>query len=95
MAETINKTTLASKIAATTDLSQAKVTAVLDALFDEVSAAVAAGDKVSIPGFFSAERTETAARTGRNPQTGDEIQIAASKAPAFKAGSKLKERVSG
>jgi DNA-binding protein HU-beta len=45
MAETINKTTLASKIAATTDLSQAKVTAVLDALFDEVSAAVAAGDK--------------------------------------------------
>ena len=77
MAETINKTTLASKIAASTDLSQAKVSAVLDALFDEVSTAVAAGDKVSIPGFFSAERTETSARTGRNPQTGEEIQIAA------------------
>lgn len=93
MAETINKTTLASKIAASTDLSQAKVGAVLDALFDEVSTAVAAGDKVSIPGFFSAERTETSARTGRNPQTGEEIQIAAGHRVKLTAGSKLKAAV--
>jgi len=93
MAETINKTTLASKIAATTDLSQAKVTAVLDALFDEVSSAVKAGDKVSIPGFFSAERTETAARTGRNPQTGEEIKIPAGQRVKVTAGSKLKAAV--
>ena len=95
MAETINKTTLASKIAASTDLSQAKVSAVLDALFDEVSAAVKAGDKVSIPGFFSAERTATAARTGRNPQTGETMEIAASKAPAFKPAAAFKNAVNG
>ncbi|HET8866940.1 MAG TPA: HU family DNA-binding protein [Agrococcus sp.] len=93
MAETINKTTLASKIAASTDLSQAKVSAVLDALFDEVSDAVKAGNKVSIPGFFSAERTETAARTGRNPQTGEEIKIAAGHRVKLTAGSKLKAAV--
>lgn len=93
MAETINKTTLAANIAAKTELSQAKAGQVLDALFEEVSKAVAAGDKVSIPGFFSAERTETAARTGRNPQTGAEIKIAAGHRVKLTAGSKLKAAV--
>ena len=93
MAETINKTTLASKIAAKTDLSQAKVASVLDELFNEVSSAVANGDKVSIPGFFSAERTATAAPTGRNPQTGEEIKIAAGHRVKLTAGSKLKAAV--
>lgn len=93
MAETINKSTLAAHIAESTGLSQAKVGEVLDALFTEVSSAVKAGNKVSIPGFFSAERTETAARTGRNPQTGEEIKIAAGKRVKVTAGSKLKAAV--
>ncbi|QCR20457.1 HU family DNA-binding protein [Agrococcus sp. SGAir0287] len=93
MAETINKTTLVAKIAASTDASQATVGAVLDALFAEISGAVAKGDKVSIPGFMTAERTATAARTGRNPQTGEEIKIAAGHRVKLTAGSKLKAAV--
>ena len=93
MAETINKTTLVANIAAATDLSQANVAAVLDGLFNEISGAVAKSDKVTIPGFLSAERTETAARTGRNPQTGAEIKIPAGHRVKLTAGSKLKAAV--
>ena len=93
MAETINKTTLVANIAAATDQSQAAVAAVLDGLFDEISGAVAKGNKVTIPGFLSAERTETAARTGRNPQTGEEIKIPAGHRVKLTAGSKLKAAV--
>ncbi|WP_430591779.1 HU family DNA-binding protein [Humidisolicoccus flavus] len=93
MAETINKTTLVANIAGAKGLSQADVSKVLDGLFDEISGAVAKGDKVSIPGFLSAERTATAARTGRNPQTGEEIKIAAGHRVKLTAGSKLKAAV--
>lgn len=95
MAETINKTTLVATIAGSTGQSQAAVGAVIDALFAEISGAVAKGDKVSIPGFLTAERTATAARTGRNPQTGAEIKIAAGHRVKLTAGSKLKAAVKG
>ena len=91
----MNRSELVAAVAEKNNLSQSAVNGVLDALFETFASQVSKGEKVSIPGWLSVERTDRAARTGRNPQTGAEIQIAASKAPAFKAGSKLKERVSG
>ena len=93
MAETINKTTLVANIAAATGQNQSTVASVIDGLFAEIPSAVAKGDKVTILGFLSAERTETAARTGRNPQTGAEIKIPAGHRVKLTAGSKLKAAV--
>ena len=89
----VTKTELVASIASATGESQATVSRVLDSLFGTVSDAVAKGSKVSIPGWIAFEQVDTAARTGRNPQTGAEIKIPASKGPAFKAGSAFKERV--
>ena len=86
----ITKTELVASIASATGESQATVGRVVDVLFSAVSEAVAKGEKVTIPGFLSFETVETAARTGRNPQTGAEIQIAAGKRVKVTAGSKLK-----
>lgn len=86
----ITKTELVASIASATGESQATVGRVVDGLFSAVSDAVAKGDKVTIPGFLSFETVNTAARTGRNPQTGAEIQIAAGKRVKVTAGSKLK-----
>ncbi|MBN9177442.1 MULTISPECIES: HU family DNA-binding protein [unclassified Microbacterium] len=86
----ITKTELVASIASATGESQATVGRVVDGLFSAVSEAVAKGEKVTIPGFLSFETVETAARTGRNPQTGAEIQIAAGKRVKVTAGSKLK-----
>lgn len=94
MAEnTVNKTELVSTIAAETGQSQATVNAVLDGLFQQLAANVAKGVKVSIPGWLAVEQTQRAARVGRNPQTGEEIKIAASKGVKISAGSKLKAAV--
>ena len=87
----ITKTELVASIASATGESQATVGRVVDGLFSAVSEAVAKGEKVTIPGFLSFETVETAARTGRNPQTGAEIQIAAGKRVKVTAGSKLKD----
>ena len=62
-------------------------------MFAAIEEAVAAGDKVQLVGFGTFEVRERAARTGRNPQTGAEIKIAASKQPAFKAGKAFKDAV--
>jgi DNA-binding protein HU-beta len=86
----ITKTELVASIASATGESQATVGRVVDGLFSAVSEAVAKGEKVTIPGFLSFETVNTAARTGRNPQTGAEIQIAAGKRVKVTAGSKLK-----
>ena len=86
----ITKTELVASIASATGESQATVGRVVDGLFSAVSEAVAKGEKVTILGFLSFETVETAARTGRNPQTGAEIQIAAGKRVKVTAGSKLK-----
>ena len=79
----ITKTELVASIASATGESQATVGRVIDGLFSVVSEAVAKGEKVTIPGFLSFETVNTAARTGRNPQTGAEIAII----PCGSAGS--------
>jgi DNA-binding protein HU-beta len=65
----------------------------VDALFDTISNALAKEEKIQLIGFGTFEVRERAARTGSNPQTGEEIQISASKVPAFKLGRELKEAV--
>ena len=89
----ITKTELVASIASATGQSQSSVSSVLDSLFGAVSEAVAGGEKVSIPGWISFEQVATSARTGRNPQTGEEIQIPAGKRVKVTAGSKLKAAV--
>lgn len=90
----MSKKVIVEAVAREAGMTQAAADKVVSAVLDAIGAELAKGEKVSFPGFGTFEVRERAARTGRNPQTGDEIQIAASKAPAFKAGSKLKERVS-
>lgn len=89
----LNKTELVAKIAAETGQSQAAVSSVIDGLFAAVSETVAGGDKVSIPGWISFETATTAARTGRNPRTGESIDIPAGKRVKVSVGSKLKAAV--
>ncbi|AZS45170.1 MULTISPECIES: HU family DNA-binding protein [Microbacterium] len=89
----ITKTELVASIASATGESQATVSRVVDGLFASVSEAVAKGEKVSIPGWIAFEQVETSARTGRNPQTGAEINIPAGKRVKVSAGSKLKAAV--
>lgn len=89
----LNKTELVAKIAAETGQSQATVGSVLDGFFKAVSETVAKGGKVSIPGWISFESANTAARTGRNPQTGATINIPAGKRVKVSVGSKLKAAV--
>lgn len=93
MADTLNKSDLVAAIAAETGESQATVGKVVDAFFSVVAKQVGAGTKVSIPGWLSFEKTHRAARAGRNPATGETIQIAASNGVSVKAGSKLKAAV--
>ena len=88
-----NKTELVAKIAAETGQSQAAVSNVLDGLFAAVSETVAAGGKVAIPGWLSFETATTSARTGRNPRTGETIEIPAGKRVKVSVGSKLKAAV--
>lgn len=83
-------------IAAATDasgLSKSDVGKALESLTESIENAVAGGEKVTIAGFGTFERRERAARTGRNPQTGDEMEVAASKAPAFKPAKAFKDNV--
>jgi DNA-binding protein HU-beta len=92
--ETMNKTDLITKVAELTDLSKKDATKAVDAVFDAISDALQSGDKVQLVGFGNFEVRERQARKGRNPQTGDPIEIAASKTPAFKPGKSLKDLVS-
>ncbi|MFD3443490.1 HU family DNA-binding protein [Microbacteriaceae bacterium 4G12] len=90
---TLNRTELVAAVAAESGQSQAAVNGVLDALFSTLSSNVAQGVKVTVPGWITVEQTARAARTGRNPQTGEPIDIAASKGVKISAGSKLKAAV--
>lgn len=92
----MNKTELVETIAQRTDIAKKDVQAVLDT-FEEIAGDVVAKGKeaLTIPGFLKFEQTRRAARTGRNPQTGAPVQIAASKAPKFSAGAGLKASVKG
>ncbi|MCI5774995.1 MAG: HU family DNA-binding protein [Aerococcus sp.] len=88
-----NKADLVQKIAEKTGEPKKTVQPIVDALFDSVQSYLADGESLQIIGFGNFEVRERAARRGRNPQTGEEIQIPASKVPAFKAGKALKEAV--
>ncbi|MGE6346720.1 HU family DNA-binding protein [Bacillus mycoides] len=89
----MNKTELIKNVAQNAEISQKEATVVLQTVVESITNALAAGEKVQLIGFGTFEVRERAARTGRNPQTGEEMQIAASKVPAFKAGKELKEAV--
>ncbi len=89
----MNKTELVNAIAAKTGLSKKDSDAALAATVDVITEALKAGDKVALIGFGTFEVRERAARTGKNPATGETIEIAACKAPAFKAGKALKDAV--
>ncbi len=95
MADTVNKGHLVDKVAETTGLSKRDVKSVVDGVFDHITEHLTRGDKVQITGFGAFEVRERSARQGVNPSTGEKIDIAASKAPAFKAGKSLKESVKG
>ena len=88
-----NKAELVSEVAAKTDLTKKEVAAAVDAIFSSIQEDLAKGEKVQLIGFGTFEVRHRAARKGRNPQTGQEIQIPASKVPAFKPGKALKDAV--
>jgi len=90
----VNKAELVSSVAEKADLTKKDVEKALSAMLDSISEALAKGDKVQLVGFGTFETRERAARKGRNPQTGEEISIAATKVPVFKAGKVLREAVS-
>ena len=88
-----NKAELVDRVAKKTQLTKKDVSATVESLFETIQEALKAGEKVQVIGFGNFEVRERAARKGRNPQTGKEIKIKASKVPAFKAGKALKEAV--
>jgi DNA-binding protein HU-beta len=88
-----NKAELIEKVAAATDLTKKDATAAVDAVFSTIQDALANGEKVQLIGFGNFEVRSRAERKGRNPQTGEEIKIPASKVPAFKPGKALKDAV--
>lgn len=86
----MNKTELIAEVAAATEETKKNTTKIVDAVFDSIIKAVAQHDKVQIIGFGTFEAKHRAARMGRNPQTGEEIEIPASYSPSFKAGKEFK-----
>jgi DNA-binding protein HU-beta len=89
----MNKTELVAAVAEKADLSKKEAEAAVKAFIDSVAEELKKGEKVQLVGFGTFEVSERAARQGRNPQTGETIEIAASKTPRFKAGKALKDLV--
>jgi len=89
----VNKSELIDAIAESADISKAAAGRALDAMTNSITGALKEGDQVTLIGFGTFSVKDRAARTGRNPQTGAEIKIAASKVPGFKAGKALKDAV--
>jgi len=89
----VNKSELIDAIAESADISKAAAGRALDAMTTSITGALKKGDQVTLIGFGTFSVKERAARTGRNPQTGAEIKIPASKVPGFKAGKALKDSV--
>ena len=89
----MNKAELIAAVAAKADVSQKEAGVVVAAVLDEIKDALKKGDKVQLVGFGSFEVRAKAARTGKNPRTGETIEIPASKAPAFKAGKAFKDYI--
>ncbi len=87
----MNKTELINAIAEKNDLKKRDIEATINTMIEVVQSTLKGGDKVTLTGFGTFEVRDRAARVGRNPKTGAEIQIPASKAPAFKAGKAFKD----
>ena len=91
----MNKNDLVSAVADSSGLTKADAGRAVDAVFDSIASALKSGGDVRIVGFGTFAVKERAARVGRNPKTGEEIQIKAARVPGFKAGKLLKEAVEG
>ncbi len=89
----MNKSELIDKVAASADIPKAVAGRALDAVIESITGALQEGDSVVLVGFGTFAVKDRAARTGRNPQTGNPIEIAAAKIPGFKAGKALKDAV--
>jgi DNA-binding protein HU-beta len=89
----VNKNDLVATVAETAGLSKGDATKAVDAVFDAIAASLKAGDEVRLVGFGTFAVSTRAASEGRNPRTGEKINIAASKQPKFKAGKGLKDAV--
>ena len=89
----MNKTELVEAIASNTNMTKTDVDKVITSFIEVVTDALVKGEKVSLKGFWNFEIRERGERTGRNPRTGETMTISASKAPAFKASSALKNAV--
>jgi len=89
----VNKSELIDKVAASADIPKAVAGRALDAVIESITGALQEGESVVLVGFGTFAVKDRAARTGRNPQTGNPIEIAAAKIPGFKAGKALKDAV--
>lgn len=89
----MNKSELIEKMAQSADMTKADAERALNSFISTVTSELAGGGDVSLVGFGTFKVNERAARSGRNPQTGETIQIAAAKVPAFKAGKAIKDAV--
>ena len=92
---TMNKEELVQEVSKKAKVTQKEAAEIINALMETIEKTVAKGKKVTLVGFGTFEARKRAARTGRNPQTGKEIKIAAKTVPAFSAGKKFKEAVDG
>ncbi len=89
----MNKTEMIEQIASRTNLTKADAARVVNAVLDTIVETVAKGDDVTLPGFGSFKTVQRAAREGKNPKTGEKLQIAATIAPKFSAGATFKSAV--
>lgn len=90
----MNKTELITNVAEKSELTKKEAERAVMAVLSSIEEALASGDKVQLVGFGTFEVRDRAARKGRNPQTGEEIEIAAARVPVFKAGKALRDAVS-
>lgn len=91
----MNKEELVQEVSKKSKVTQKETAEIINALMETIEKTVSKGKKVTLVGFGTFEARKRAARTGRNPQTGKEIKIAAKTVPAFSAGKKFKEAVDG
>jgi integration host factor beta subunit len=89
----MKKADLVEAISGRQGLNKTQVQQIIEDVFEEIATGLAKGDKIDIRGFGMFSVRESAARTGRNPQTGAAIEIPARKVPAFRPGKELKDRV--
>ena len=89
----VNKNELIENVVSATNLKKTEATMAVESVFEAITKSLTSGNEVKIAGFGSFSVLKRAARTGRNPRTGESIKIAASKQPKFKAGKGLKDAV--